>query len=155
MDLHLLRRGEENWTKHTIRFHIDNFKSITCATFYEGDFYYLDTGNAALMFSVKKKSGTRCQIVDGEGEPERYLPFFTTHDYFVRNVKREQLFGSDKNVFITICGTLAKRDGCNEFIRSEDIRSSEKSEEEEEDCIKKRGVWIFPRFFQIPHDQRW
>ncbi|RVX20525.1 hypothetical protein CK203_002786 [Vitis vinifera] len=155
LELHLLHRGDKKWTKYTLMYHINHFKTITCATYHNGDFYYLDTGTGALTFNVKNKSGTRYQVIRAKKGgnwlgSERCLPFSPCRDYFEQN-KMKKLLGLTENVSITTCGTLVELDDLNCFIRNESIQSSQKSE----DCIKLRGIWIHPRFFQIPCDQRW
>ncbi|XP_059625359.1 F-box/kelch-repeat protein At1g57790-like [Cornus florida] len=147
LELNVVHRGDNTWTKHEQNDPLDYSDNVTCATYHEGHFYYLDNKDGLLTFSVSDKTWMLYRIIedDSDSNADR-LHFGFRRSYFGKTDVKKGLELED-NVSISTCGT---RSSNRLFINNESVKASKEPESRH-----LKGIWIQPRFHQIPPNQSW
>ncbi|PIA44588.1 hypothetical protein AQUCO_01700291v1 [Aquilegia coerulea] len=149
MELHMLQRGAE-WDRYTEDY---NMNTITGAVFSDGVFYFLDSKNLVLSFTIENKERVRYHIMNTsppDRKPIHKLPFRSLRMKCNSSSDMKQKLGLEKSDSLLTCGTVEPGDNYNVCIHNEEL----KAEDKEKTCHYK-GVWIHPRFFQLSQNQNW
>ncbi|PRQ26250.1 putative F-box domain-containing protein [Rosa chinensis] len=160
LELNLLCRGGGNgWIQHKLdcpRFSIDTIK---CAAYSKlGEFSFLDHGDNKLKLSVTHNREI-CWKNNKVVEAKDDLPgnFYYQMEYFKKTdmMNKLGLAALHEDVSFSVCGTQTEYNGTDYFIYNE-IYSISNHHEESNSPRKFKGVWIYPRFYQIsPREQSW
>ncbi|XP_052211236.1 F-box protein At4g00893-like isoform X2 [Diospyros lotus] len=152
VELNMLCRGAEAWTKDEHVCAFDCLENISSATYHEGNFYFLDNANKMLTYSVNKKKWTRYRIIENRKDtsPDAdYLPFGYKRSYF-RNCCLKNCLDLEDNVSVSTCGTTIPGHDWAVVLNNEKIEA-----EKENETRQLKGVWIHPRFLQVPPNLSW
>ncbi|KAF6176603.1 hypothetical protein GIB67_034465 [Kingdonia uniflora] len=147
VELNLLRQGHNEWVTHV---HSPHINTITCATFHEGKFYFLDSLDRGITFAVQNESWVCLHTLKAENcdKSIAFLPFKENFNHFKTYIGEK--LGLEDGGSVSTCGTTLQLNQLRECIHNEDF----KARGEKETCQMK-GVYIQPRFFQIPPNQSW
>lgn len=152
VELNVLERGVSTWIKYEydLKFNQRSFGDVKCATSHKGCFYFLDDYKRLLTFTLEGKSFEMYTIVDTCKDPNvDCLPFKYKEKCFSRsNLKSQMNLGDD--VTISTCGASYFGSDSEILIKNENIDASEGTEAQHF-----KGIWIQPRFFQLPPNYSW
>ncbi|KAL5712833.1 hypothetical protein ACHQM5_014961 [Ranunculus cassubicifolius] len=143
-DVNTLKRGASEWGKHTLERY---GKTITGAAFSNEAFYFSDADKHVLTYYLETEKWVSYTVVPS-GKGDTSSPFLFTKNYFESDLK--QKLGLREEESLSICGTVLQRHDWGDFIHNEDIKAGEA-----EKLHQNKGVWIHPRFFQVPANQSW
>ncbi|KAL2535584.1 F-box protein-like [Forsythia ovata] len=155
MEIYVLKRGDTTWAKHSFERNKWNFGTIIGGIFDDKKetFYYLDNSSKTLTFSLKETKERNCiiyRIVHDAPDPKtNCLPFYYQQSYFMDSGLQGWIELKD-DVSISTCGATTPGHKYNILISNECIESSKGTA----NCQMK-GIWIQPRFFQIPTTHSW
>ncbi|KAF5199226.1 F-box/kelch-repeat protein [Thalictrum thalictroides] len=150
IELHMLQRGANEWDRYTENYHMN---TITGAMFSDGVFYFLDSKNLVLTFTIVNKEWEIYQIVDSDPsdkKPIPTLPFASSRVKYNDSSDMKLKLGLEEGDSLLTCGTVQPGYKSNICIHNEEL----KTEDNEKACHYK-GVWIHPRFFQLPLNHSW
>ncbi|KAF6176602.1 hypothetical protein GIB67_034464 [Kingdonia uniflora] len=150
MELNLLRRGDNKWDTqgHALDVKIGN---IIGATFNKGMFYFLDSVDLVLGFVIGDKKWHSYVIVKLTPLTQSVdkLPFGIQRNHFQINKLKEKL-GLDEGDAVYTCGTIVQSNHqFNQCIHNEELKAKGEMK------MRRKGVYLQPRFFQIPPNQSW
>ncbi|MCD7448327.1 hypothetical protein HAX54_040771 [Datura stramonium] len=153
MELNVLERGgSSSWMKYEYDCKMEqkNFSVVKGATSHDGCFYFMGDKNKLLTFTLKDKRFELYTIVYESKNPNvECLPFRFKEKCFSRNdLKKQMNLGDD--VAISTCGTSYSGSDSEILIKNENIEAMEGTEAQHF-----KGVWIQPRFFQLPPNYSW
>lgn len=152
MELNVLERGISTWMKYEFDLKLNGrgFGDAKCATSHDGCLYFLDDYKKLLTFTLKDKSFEVYTIVDRSKDPSvESLPFKYKEKCFGRsNLKKQMNLGDD--VTISTCGASYFGSDSEILIKNENIEAMEGTEAQHF-----KGIWIQPRFFQLPPNYSW
>ncbi|XP_043710606.1 F-box protein At3g56470-like [Telopea speciosissima] len=146
--LNLIRRGATEWTTHEYHDGLEHLRTITCASYYHGVFYFMDSMDSLVTFSPEKIKWVLHKIVAPT------LPFDAVKDYFSTRRMVEKLLSPppiDMSVSIFICGTKLTGIDHDYYIHNEHFLQFGK----ERDFAYMYGVWIQPRLHYLPPSYSW
>ncbi|CAL5357569.1 unnamed protein product [Camellia sinensis] len=152
VELNVLRRGEQTWTKVNYDCPENVLGVVTGTTYHEGTFYFLDNRSKLLTYAVKKKKWVLYTIVDSSSASTNdCLPFAYRTNYF-RNWDMKRCLELGEDVSVSTCGTGVRSFGgeYDMVINNESIAAVSK---EIESPRQLKGIWIESRFLQIPPNQ--
>ncbi|PSS06430.1 F-box/kelch-repeat protein [Actinidia chinensis var. chinensis] len=155
MELNVLHRGAEMWTKIDHDCPWGSLETVTSAAYFEGIFYFLDAQKKLLTYAINKKKWAKYLILDREkpSNSGNYLPFTYKVNYFMKADLKNCLALED-DVSVSTCGTtITLADGDEEYdlvIHNERVEASKVPT-----TRHLKGIWIQPRFLQIAPNQSW
>ncbi|CAI9781134.1 unnamed protein product [Fraxinus pennsylvanica] len=156
LEINALKRGETVWTTHTFERNKWSFGTIIGGIFNDikGAFFYLDNARKLLSFSTEESKEKNYNIYqlfanppDNKSVGNGYLPICCDRSYFRRSGLQDWI-GLKDDISISICGAIIPTHRINILISNECIKASNGSAE-----CQMKGIWIQPRFFQIPRTQ--
>ncbi|XP_042518537.1 F-box protein At3g56470-like [Macadamia integrifolia] len=105
--LNSIRRGATEWTTHEYLDNLERLHTLTCAAYYEGVFFFMDSADALLTFSPEKIKWVPHRIVSVKtSDHTPTLPFAIEKNYSTRRMeKRLGQLGLREHVSFSICGT--------------------------------------------------
>nr|GMD71009.1 F-box protein At4g00893-like [Ipomoea batatas] len=152
LEINVLDRKSSVWTKHEYSHFRGGFRTIKCATCHNGVFYFVDDTQKALTFSAGPRSWKMYRIVDSSEETEADpLPFAHMDRYFSTSELKKNMELGD-HVSIVTCAASLPGSRYEIVINNESI-DGDAMEGAETQQLK--GIWIQPRFFQIPPQYTW
>ncbi|PWA60847.1 F-box domain-containing protein [Artemisia annua] len=157
VEVHTISKGENVWTRYKTPKRFSLKTTIVGATFdHENEtFYYMDSGDSTLTFSVKDKVWKPYHIVNVEATSKdiELLPYRCKTRMFrdiIENIKKHEKAGLEDDEHVVVCG-LTNNDVrprpmvyCNEIVDVSPLKSR-----------VRRAVWIQPRFFEADPNQHW
>ncbi|XP_019164392.1 PREDICTED: F-box/kelch-repeat protein At1g57790-like isoform X2 [Ipomoea nil] len=151
VEMNVLDRKSSEWTKHEYSHFRGYFRTIKCATCHDGVFYFIDDTHKVLTFSAGTGIWKIYRIVDSSEETEAdSLPFVHMDKYFsASELKKKMELGDD--VSIVTCAASLPGSRHEIIINNENIDAMEGAETQQQ----LKGIWIQPRFFQIPPEYTW
>ena len=151
LELNMLYRGAKAWiSQKCTRTRGTLLKIFKGATYLDGTFYFFDSLDMLVTFSVEDQKWNFFVILppSNEKSPDiQELKFDRSMSHFIKRNMKEQL-GLPDNVSISTCGTLVHDDYYNKVVLNENIEAAESKGH-------KKGVWMQPRFFQVSPNQTW
>ncbi|XP_012092495.1 F-box/kelch-repeat protein At1g57790 [Jatropha curcas] len=150
-ELYILSRGDKGWKNYKLENRKGKlFKNIKFAGFFEEEFNFFDDNDNLVTFSVKDSQWRKYNIVPHRVPAGNVLRFMLITNHFEKKDMKQRLGLEGEDVSISVCGTAVYLPEKDFAMFSETITGSPDSQSK---CLK--GVWIYPRFFSIPMDQRW
>ncbi|XP_060181432.1 F-box protein At4g00893-like isoform X2 [Lycium barbarum] len=152
LELNVLERGVSSWMKYEydLKLKQRNFGVVKGATSHDGCFYIMDDKNELLTFTLEDKSFEIYRIVNASKDPNVVsLPFRIKDKCFnSSDLKKQMKLGDD--VTISTCASSYFGSDSEIVIKNENIEAMEGSEAQHF-----KGIWIQPRFFQLPPNYSW
>ncbi|KAJ1402150.1 F-box-like domain superfamily [Sesbania bispinosa] len=152
LELHLLFRGDDKWTKHNFYYHRLGFTAITAAVFIEGEFHFMGGKHGLVTFDAAdtKQFNKYVVVSPADVSVADETSYLICHDMFRANDMMTKL-GLGANVSISTCGTLIPPVDMEHdlIIQNESIQATSESE-----VRYLKGVWFLPRY-HIPQNQNW
>ncbi|TMX01115.1 hypothetical protein EJD97_025103, partial [Solanum chilense] len=154
VEVNVLERGASMWTKYDydLKFYQKSFGDAKCATFQQGCLYMMDSFKKLLTFRLEDKRFEMFIIVDhttNRDQNMETLSFRYKDKHFSRsNLKKQMNLGDD--VTITTCGASYFGRDVEVLIHNENIEAMEGT-----NAQHFKGIWIQPRYFQLPPNYSW
>ncbi|PHT86245.1 hypothetical protein T459_08351 [Capsicum annuum] len=152
LELDVLERGVSSWIKYEydLKVKMSSFGVVKGVTSHDGCFYILDDKNKLLTFTLEDKSFETYTIVEGKHPNSETLPFRYKEKCFTKSdLKKQMNLGDDVAIFI--CGASYFGGTSEILIKNENVEASMEGIEGQH----YKGVWIQPRFFQLPPNYSW
>lgn len=149
----MIHRGENTWTTHTCnrRDGEGSIGAITCGTYCEQVFYFVDKEVMSLItFSPKNDKVKPYKIVKNNNPNIERMPFVSRRRHFL-DTDMKFLLKLEGNVAVSTCGTMIRAEKRDIFIHNEDTKAVSEGSK----TCHMRGIWIHPRFLQVPASQGW
>lgn len=153
LELNVIHRGENTWTTHTCnrRDGEGSIGAITCGTYCEQVFYFVDKEVMSLItFSPKNDKVKPYKIVKNNNPNIERMPFVSRRRHFL-DTDMKFLLKLEGNVAVSTCGTMIRAEKRDIFIHNEDTKAVSEGSK----TCHMRGIWIHPRFLQVPASQGW
>ncbi|OVA04378.1 F-box domain [Macleaya cordata] len=154
LELNVLRRGASEWVKYKYD-KSENLKNVfTYAVLCDDEILYLlDSKLLVLIFSLQDEKWLVRFIIPDDviPDPSRVvgtIPFQSKREECTDQLK--QKLGLKESDSLTTCGTTIQGSDSLTCIHNQDIQG-----DDEDEFSHKKGVWIQPRFFQLPANQTW
>ncbi|OIS96477.1 f-box protein [Nicotiana attenuata] len=151
LELHVLERGDSAWVKYEYDLSLRFFCGVKGATFADECFQILDENDKMITFDLGNKSFEYYKIVKERRDPNiESLPFNYKEKCFSKSDFRKRMkLGND--VAISICAAYYAGSGDSViFVKNEKFKAIL-----DYDAQEFKGVWIQPRFFQLPPNYSW
>ncbi|XP_019264618.1 PREDICTED: F-box protein At4g00893-like [Nicotiana attenuata] len=151
LELHVLERGVSAWVKYEYDLSQRFFGGVKGATFADGCFQILDENDKMITFNLGNKSFEYYKIVKERRDPNiERLPFnYKEKCFSMSDFKKRMKLGND--VAISICAASYAGSGDSViFIKNEKFKAIL-----DYDAQDFKGIWIQPRFFQLPPNYSW
>lgn len=148
MELNVLKRGERKWKKVKYVCAEETLDKVTGAAFRDKCFYFLDKEDKLLTYSVKKREWEIYRmLVDSKVSAESVtMPFYYQKSSLMGSGILKSRLNLGEDVSISTCGTFYRQT----IVHNEEVEASEPGETQ-----RLKGIWIYPRFHQVPANQRW
>ncbi|KAH7837149.1 hypothetical protein Vadar_010210 [Vaccinium darrowii] len=151
VELNFLKRGELKWEKVDYACTRESVNIVSGATFHEECFYFLDKENKLLTYSFGNKKWGLYRIVESKASDIDQLPFDCKKQHLKSNGILKDWLNLVEDASISTCGTLVETNYGVALVYNESIEASK----EEGEIRKLKGIWIHPRFHQVPPNQNW
>nr|XP_018625131.2 uncharacterized protein LOC104092630 [Nicotiana tomentosiformis] len=153
LEVNVLERGVSSWVKYEFDLGDRFFGMVRGATFADGCFHILDDEDGLVTFDLKNNHFKIYKVVikgGGNYPSAESLQFLYKEKYFRRNGFRKRM-KLGKDVTISACAaSYAGSDDSVILIKNEEIKAKE-----EFGTRDFKGIWIQPRFFQLPPNYCW
>ncbi|KAJ4727586.1 F-box protein [Melia azedarach] len=158
-ELHVLYRGTNTWTVH--EFNHLYLNTIKGAGYVDKTFHFYDDSNKFITFTPSLSQGQKFRphrIVSASKENQNYdiLPFYLSRNSFERHSMNERLRLAE-DVSVSTCGTVVPWDHLDRIFFNESISQQSEGQSQSQSQSRKqlKGVWINPRFYQVPPEMSW
>ncbi|KAF9623173.1 hypothetical protein IFM89_037754 [Coptis chinensis] len=125
LEVNMLKRGATEWIAHK---HENRLTSITGAIFYDGIFYFLDSGRSLITLSIDSETFDDYFILDPNAPGTAVvgtLPFAYRRKYFSDSMK--QKMGLENGESLSTCGTLVPISSqIDRYIHNENLNAGMK-----------------------------
>ncbi|XP_006366381.1 F-box protein At4g00893-like [Solanum tuberosum] len=152
VEVNVLERGASMWIKYEydLKLNQKSFGEAKCATFQQGCLYLMDGFKKLLTFTLEDKSFEMFLVIEQSKDSNlETLSFRYKDKLFSRsNLKKQMNLGDD--VTITTCGATYFGSDLEVLIHNENIEAMEGT-----NAQHFKGIWIQPRFFQLPPNYSW
>lgn len=151
----MLSHGGNEWTKY-VYVPSQARGEIRGATYQydEGSFYYCGSNNWTVTFSMKDKEWTPYRLVSSTIEGIEPLAFSYARNYYME-CEIKKWVEEEVGVPVSTCGTVVPRKHWDMLIHNESIIERSSSNNDASKGSNLKGIWIQPRFFEIPQNQSW